>query len=130
MAKQTAVKSNGVYSVLNKKWIKEPVQADIPELDREAFDKLFTEWEDKYFDLLDELSADDDPAGKSDKVSQFINDIYELRKTSIAEDGEYGLGNLTFKEFRNLGYLDGLKELKCKLKDKELSLESLKGNKE
>lgn len=130
MAKQTAVKSNGIYSVLNKKWIKEPVQADIPDLDREAFDKLFNKWEDKYFDLLEEVSADTSYEGKSEKIAEFINDIYDLRKSSIAEDGEYGLGNLTFKEFRNLGYLDDLRELKCRLKDKELSLESLKGNKE
>lgn len=44
-------KSNGIYS-LSKGWIKKPVQTSIPELDREAFEKLFTEWEDRYFDLI------------------------------------------------------------------------------
>ena len=37
------------------KWIKEPVQADIPDLDKEAFDKVFNEWEDKYFELLKKI---------------------------------------------------------------------------
>ena len=119
-AQQSAVKSNGVYSALNDKWIKEPVQADIPDLDEEAFDKLFTEWEDKYFDLINKEGI------TSEDVNDFIEDIYDLRKTSIATEGEYGLGNLTFKEFRNLGYLDNLKELKNELKSKELSLEGLK----
>lgn len=50
--KNNTVKSNGIYSVLNNKWIKEPVQTDIPDINQEEFAKLFKEWEDKYFDLL------------------------------------------------------------------------------
>lgn len=62
----------------------------------------------------------------SEKINDFIEDLYDLRKESIAKGGEYGLGNLVFKEFRNLGYLDNLKGLKNKEKSKELSLESIK----
>lgn len=61
----------------------------------------------------------------SKDIEKFINDLYDLRKTSIAKDGEYGLGNLVFKEFRNLGYLKTLKTLRKELKSRELSLESL-----
>ena len=49
-------KSNGIYS-LNTGWIKKPTQQTIPNLDKEAFDKLFTEWEDRYFKLLDEING-------------------------------------------------------------------------
>ena len=35
---QTAVKSNGVFSVMNNEWIKEPVAEDIPELDKEVIE--------------------------------------------------------------------------------------------
>lgn len=68
-----------------------------------------------------------DMDGKSrlDMVYDFIEDIYGLRKDSIASDGEFGLGNLVFKEFRNLGYLDTLKSLVRKMRGKELSLEKL-----
>lgn len=62
---------------------------------------------------------------KSEQIENFIEDLYDLRKDSIAKDGEYGLGNLVFKEFRNLGYLDNLKELRKEYKGKELSLEQL-----
>ena len=236
-------KSNGVYS-LKTGWVKRPVQKDIPDLDHEAFDKLFKEWEDKYFDLIggqeiltegpqdsrryfvkpynkycaskeeildilvhsgekdctiytlknlgdakdishlgprdviyyykdgklydkngvkvmdynliikneenrkkfvdvhklpdeifDKVYADrlteflkeDDvlTEDKSDDIYKFIEDLYNLRKESIAKEGEYGLGNLVFKEFRNLGYLDNLKELRKVEKSKELSLEKL-----
>lgn len=110
-------KSNGIYSIYNG-WIKHPVQENIPELDTKAFDKLFNKWESQYFDIIENVTD-------VDKIDDFIEDVYDLRKNSIAKDGEYGLGNLVFKEFRNLGYLDNLKELKRKEIEKDLSLESL-----
>lgn len=111
---QTALKSNGVYSVLNNKWIKEPVPEDIPEIDMDAFETEFEKWEDKYNELLKNPNID--------SVDNFIEDLYDLRKTAIADDGEYSLGNLIFKEMRNLQYLDHLKELKCELISKNLSI--------
>lgn len=74
-------------------------------------------------EVIESLKED---TSNSEKINDFIEDLYDLRKDSIAKDGEYGLGNLVFKEFRNLGYLDNLKELKNEYKSKELSLESLK----
>lgn len=115
--------SGGIYSLFTG-WVKEPVQKDIPDIDQEAFEKLFTEWEDKYFALLDSTDDEEDidMKSRSEKIDEFIDNLYELRKSSIAKDGEFGLGNLVFKEFRNLGYLDNLKELKKQEKSKELSL--------
>ena len=110
-------KSNGIYS-LNNGWLKKPEQRDIPDLDEEAFDKLFNEWEDKYFDLIESDATSED-------IENFIEDIYNLRKEGIANEGEYALGNLVFKEFRNMGYLDNLKELRRQGVSKELSLEHL-----
>ena len=49
---KSMLKSTGVYSVLNKKWIKEPTQEEIPDIDEEAFEKLYKEWEDRYLDLI------------------------------------------------------------------------------
>lgn len=115
--KSSALVSNGIYSVLHDTWIKEPVQADIPDIDTEVFEKLFKEWEDKYFDVVAEPTFEN--------IKRYIEDIYDLRKSSIASDGEYGIGNLVFKECRNLGYLDNLKNLRNQLKTKELSLEDL-----
>ena len=110
-------KSNGIYS-LNNGWIKKPEQTSIPDLDEEAFESLFKIWEDDYFELFNREST-------SQEVSEFIENLYDLRKESIQEEGEYGLGNLVFKEMRNLGYLDYLKDYRKLLKGKELSLESL-----
>ena len=246
--KQSALKSNGIFSVMNNKWIKEPVAEDIPETDQEAFDKEFKKWEERYHEVVrgEDISLTDSPMSetlksvtekhpyeyygpiyrfgrvvksdvhlvtwavslkkainnllfkaaeeigyrrdlgaevdidrslvrelelvepqeepedkrelcpncgkfelndsgecplcdlgdesvldesieddKIEEIEDFIEDIYDLRKTSISNDGEYGIGNLVFKEVRNLGWLDNLKELKNALKSKKLSLESL-----
>ena len=62
---------------------------------------------------------------ETDEIEKYIEDIYELRKSSLSKDGEYGIGNLVFKEMRAQGYLDKLKDLKNELKGQELSLENL-----
>ena len=64
-----------------------------------------------------------------DEIDKLIDDIYALRQQSIQQDGEFGIGNLVFKEFRNMGYLDNLKNLKTKLQSKKMSLENLEENK-
>lgn len=113
--------SNGVYSVKKNKWVKKPVAEDIPEYDKDALDKLVDEWEIKCKDLIDDIKADKLEDEK--KVVKLLEDIYEkLRKKGVAE-GEYSIKNLAFKELRNKGYLDQLKDYRNELVSKRLSLE-------
>lgn len=113
--------SNGVYSVKKNKWIKKPIQEDIPEYDKEALDELVDKWETKCKDLINDIKADKLEDEK--KVVKLITDIYEkLRKKGVAK-GEYAIENLAFKELRNKGYLDDLKEYRNELTSKRLSLE-------
>ena len=113
---QSALNSAGIYSVLNDAWIKEPVQADIPEINQEELDKLVTPWIERYNEIVANPTVEN--------IEKYIEDIYEIRKAGIARS-EYDLDNLTFKEIRGLGYLDQLKDLRNELRSKELSLESL-----
>lgn len=113
--------SNGVYSVKKDKWIKKPVQEEIPDFDKEALNKLVDKWEKKCKDLLDKIAAD--KLDDEKQVVKLIEDIYEkLRKTGVAKS-EYAIENLAFKELRNKGYLDKLKAAKHELISKRLSLE-------
>lgn len=113
--------SNGVYSVKKDKWVKKPVQEEIPDFDKEALDKLVDKWENKCKDLLDKIAAD--KLDDEKQVVKLIEDIYEkLRKTGVAKS-EYAIENLAFKELRNKGYLDKLKAAKHELISKRLSLE-------
>ena len=108
--------SNGIYSLKQDKWIKKPIKADIPEVQLDS--ELLQKWTDKYNNVV---------AGVSAQTAQsLVNELYLLRKQSLATEGEYGQGNLIFKEFRNNGYLDKLKEIAAGDKSKELSLESRK----
>ena len=113
--------SNGVYSVKKNKWVKKPVQEDIPEYDKAALDKLVDEWEEKCKELIDDIKAD--KLDDEKKVVKMLEDIYEkLRKKGVAK-GEYAIENLAFKELRNKGYLDQFKEYRNELTSKRLSLE-------
>jgi hypothetical protein len=113
--------SNGVYSVKKNKWLKKPVQEDIPEYDKEALKELVDKWEEKCKKLIDDIKADKLKDEK--KVVKMLEDIYDkLRKKGVAK-GEYAIENLAFKELRNKGYLDQLKDYRNELTSKRLSLE-------
>ena len=113
--------SNGVYSVKKNKWVKKPVQEDIPDYDKEALNKLVDTWETKCKELIKDIEAD--KLDDEKKVVKMLEDIYEkLRKKGVAK-GEYSTENLAFKELRNKGYLDKLKDYKNELTSKRLSLE-------
>ena len=105
--------SNGVYS-LKTGWLKQPIKDDIPEVDLEP---ELTEW----IERSNTLETIDD-------INKFIDDIYLLRQESILKDGEYGKGNLIFKELRNQGILQGLKDKLVELENKEMSLSEEKNS--
>jgi hypothetical protein len=111
--------SNGIFSVTNDKWVKVPEKSDIPD---------FSE-NDEYLNLLDTWMVRANKVSSStskEEVQSFINELYNLRRLSIMTDGEYSHGNLVFKEIRNAGLLQELKDLVTKLASRELSLEGLK----
>lgn len=113
--------SNGIYSVKKNKWIKKPVTEEIPDYDKDALAKLVDEWESKCKDLIEDIKAD--KLDDEKKVVKLLEDIYDkLRKKGVAE-GEYSIKNLAFKELRNKGYLDQLKDYRNELTSKRLSLE-------
>ena len=115
----TPLVSNGIYSVQENKWIKEPTKEDIPEVDMGAINKAVKPWENRYKTLIKKI---DDKTDDESEIDNLITKLYELRQKGLAEDGEYSIGNLVFKEMRNKGYLDNLKELRHKVIATRLSL--------
>ena len=117
------VVSNGIYSVMFDKWIKEPSAIAIPEIDQKAINKAAKPWIDEAKALIKEV--DDNVADGEEKIDGYITKIYELRQKGIysAAGNEYSTENLIFKEVRNAGLLDRLKKLKNVLISKKLSLE-------
>lgn len=112
--------SNGIYSLYKDKWIKFPSKLDnVPnvDIDREA---------DIWTKILNNVLESND----YNYINSIIDRLYMIRHNSIAVDGEYGKGNQLFKELRNRGLLDKIKEHKRNLVSKDLSLESLKESKQ
>lgn len=123
----TARVSNGIYSVLKDKWLQEPKKEEIPEIDQEKFKKLYDEWEQKCTALFQDFEKD--KLDNESKIIKLIEQIYELRKQGLV-NGEYDLKNLVFKELRNNGHLDKLKDYKNKIIAKRLSLQEDLNNQE
>ena len=114
-----ATASNGIYSLTKNEWIKFPVKMNIPDTTNNPdYNVLLGEWVKAAKDILNNSSS-------SSEITRFINEIYNLRRLSIMTEGEYGIGNLVFKEVRNQGLLQQLKDLLNLNTSKELSLESL-----
>lgn len=103
--------TNGRYSILKNEWVKfpEPITYEVPDISKDLNKML-----DKCFKVL----QSDDP----EQVRTLINDIYMMRKLGLADDGEASVGNLVFKELRNMDIMSDLKDHYYELRSKELSL--------
>lgn len=106
--------SNGIYSLYKDKWIKKPQLLEEPQVN---IDEPLNYMINKYLDI--ELM------NNKEKAQSFLDTLYINRVRSLALEGEFGVDNLIFKEFRNRGYIDKLKEIIKEGESKELSLESL-----
>jgi len=107
--------SNGIYSVVQDKWIKYPDKSiDYDNYDVGKVNKEYIKIVKEYSDVI----ASDDV----DTVNNFINKLYMMRKESLASEGELGTGNLVFKKLRNANILYDLKSKLDKLKSNDMSL--------
>ena len=113
-SKQEAI-SNGVYSLVEDRWLKEPKK--IPPTDNDE------DVQAKYQELKDAIDKCDD----SEVANELLDKIYTMRKSGLAEVGEFSTENMAFKLLRNDGSIDKLKKLKKEKVDKQLSLESYTG---
>ena len=109
---KTSAVTNGIYSLKQDKWLKFPQEQEPRIIDIEET-PLFAQWLDRYQSLEDE------------ECEQFLDDLYVMRKISLANEGEFGDGNLIFKEFRNRGYIQDLKDRKYQAESDRLTLEKL-----
>lgn len=112
----TSSVSNGIYSVSQNRWIKEPVVVEDPT------DEEIAEAEK----IEDEIISKIKSSTSTEELENIIDNLYLLRKDSLAAYGESGPGNLAFKSLRNKGILDKVKDVIRDAESKELSLESKK----
>ena len=109
------VVSNGIYSVMFDKWVKEPSAIAIPEIDQKAINKAAKPWIDEAKALIKEV--DDNVADGEEEIDDYITRIYELRQKGIysAAGNEYSTENLISKKLsleEGINYLDDDHEFK------------------
>lgn len=108
---KSAPQSNGIYSVVDNEWIKEPVKLEPISVDLEP---EYSEMINRINDIL--------TSGTEQDIINVIDDLYVIRRNSLVQGGEFGKGNLIFKQIRNDGLLDALKQKRVELASQELSI--------
>ena len=74
-AQEMPLVSNGIYSVLNNAWIKEPVAEEIPDIDNNKLDNLVREWEERYMTLINDTNTVLKEAKVSDHKVEHLPDV-------------------------------------------------------
>jgi hypothetical protein len=107
--------SQGIYSVMNNSWVKEPqaITAEYDEVSTRA------KYEQIKYLIQKALFAKD-----YDLASRLRQTIKKYRQVGLQTTGEFGPENLAFKALRSNGYIKKLYDLLNDLRDREFSLES------
>ena len=112
--------SDGVWSLIDKNWIKEPNQ-------EEAFYDLRTtekkaEMLAKTIDHIESLFEEGKYEESYDLADKVKGKISRMRKAGLEDEGIYSPENLAFKMLRNSKYLEKLSDLKVSSYDNKMSL--------
>ncbi len=113
--------SDGIYSLLRDEWLKMPERKE-DVLTPEQVDNLDVLNHDLYKEWLNKLN---NVPHTVDDINNFLDELALLRRESLKTSGEFGIGNLIFKQFRNDGEIKKIRDIRDELLSKELSLEGL-----
>jgi hypothetical protein len=105
--------SQGIYSILHNKWI------SVPRRRRSQVDDACVQH--KFHDLEARINSALD-SGDESRLHRIWDKIRDMRKTGLAQHGEFGCENLTFKLLRHSGVLERLKTARNAAHDQQLSL--------
>jgi hypothetical protein len=116
---EVLLKDKAVYDLIKDEWVVLPN----PET-RDLNDSDVLDLAKQYQDKIDELIYSNGSIGDIESLKK---EIKKLRTDGLKEEGEYSIGNLTFKKLRNTEYIGKLFDYKRNLVNKQLSLEKFKG---
>lgn len=106
--------STGLYSLKNNKWIKKP-QFNPPKIDEQdvnkKYESLVSEIHELESKLVTSVKLPSDAKDMYKRLVRLKEKIQKMRKESLAKEGEFAVGNLTFKLLRNNGYIGKIIDL-------------------
>lgn len=106
--------AQGIYSIMNDKWVKEPAKDAGAVVDEATVDKKTIQLKHE----IDEAIRAED----LDAMAAISVRLKDMRAAGLSSGGEYSVENQTFKRLRRDGYLGKLAEAKLEISDKLLSL--------
>tara|TARA_Y100000310_G_scaffold199817_1_gene199850 strand:- start:1337 stop:2251 length:915 start_codon:yes stop_codon:yes gene_type:complete len=119
--------SNGIWSLLQDKWLAEPVHLEM-NVDLAGVEKK-AEAIAKSIEYIENIISDEKYKEANDYASKLKKKISRMRKSGLAEEGIYSPENLAFKMLRNAGWLGRLSNSKIESYDKMMSLSLSESNK-
>tara|TARA_R100001377_G_scaffold70734_1_gene46232 strand:- start:1136 stop:1864 length:729 start_codon:yes stop_codon:yes gene_type:complete len=115
--------ASGLYSLLNDEWITIP-KHNPPTIDESDVQRKA----DSVKIHIDELEIASRSINSPDQLAELTavasalrGKVSSMRKDSLTADGEFGIGNLAFKELRNSGYMEKLIDVANLLYDNQYS---------
>jgi hypothetical protein len=111
----------GVYSLLNNKWLKKPQKENF-KVDKKKLMSKVNQWMDIIDGVL-ENAEDEDLEDAVKLVKKYREKLRKYRTCGLQKEGEYSYENLVFKFLRRNGYIAKLENFKNEFVDKKLSLE-------
>lgn len=108
----------GVYSLMQGKWVHQPekIETKTFHIDQYAInvkaDAIICEIDNIIANNIDEMGV----------IRKIKDKIKQMRKSGLANGGEYSVENLAFKTLRNKGYLEKLDKYQKQIMDLDLSI--------
>lgn len=107
---------SSAYSLVSNTWVKQPKPVektwDLTEIERDTL-----AWLRRIKNAVHSENLN--------KIQRLTDQLKQYRQQSLDKDGEFGLGNLVYKNLRNLDALEILMTARLKLTDQDLSLKEL-----
>ena len=116
--KEGLFKDKAVYDLLKDSWLAKPEHPSIFLNDPEVMENA-ARFQEKINSIINH-------EGSIENIKKLRDEIKDMRQKGLEEEGEFTVGNLTFKALRHSGYIKKLYDYKAKIQDAELSLENFK----
>ena len=115
-------KASGLYSLKSGDWIVKP-EFNEPAVDERDVtvkaDRIKGEIADLEFEL--QSAEGEELKGLIVAAEALREKVSKMRKDSLESDGEFGIGNLAFKELRNSDYIERLIDVSSAIYDKQFT---------
>jgi hypothetical protein len=113
--------SSGLFSLMNNEWIKNPV-FDPPEIDEKDVNRkveaISYDIDQLHTRLISMSTIPNNAKELYERSIKLKEKIMKMRKEGLKKEGEFSIGNLTFKKLRNDGYIEKLIDINSEAYDK------------